>query len=95
MYRNVVPSAVTQRVVAAFRAELAPACEEIAAAGMPAVTTVASLTPEAVSRFLVGGFMEVLRSWMEDPGATDLRGRVTAALDTVGALLGLSAAAGH
>ncbi len=34
---------------------------------MPAVTAVASLTPEAVSRFLVGGFMEVLRSWMEDP----------------------------
>ena len=31
MYRNIVPSAVTLRVVAAFRAELAPACEEIAA----------------------------------------------------------------
>ena len=54
---------------------------------------IASLTPESVSRFLVGGFMEVLRSWMEDPDATDLRGRVTAALDTVDALLGLSAAA--
>ena len=27
MYRNVVPSAVMQRVVTAFRAELAPACE--------------------------------------------------------------------
>ena len=93
MYRNVVPSAVTQRVVAAFRAELAPACEQIAAEGMPAVTTVAGLTTESVSRFLVGGFMEVLRSWMEDPDATDLRGRVTAALDTVGALLGLTAAA--
>ena len=37
MYRNVVPSAVTQRVVTAFRAELLPACEEIAAQGMPAV----------------------------------------------------------
>jgi len=93
MYRNIVPSAVTQRVVAAFRAELAPACEEIATAGMPAVTTVASLTPEAVTRFLVGGFMEVLRSWMEDRDATDLRGRVTGALDTVSALLGLSSAA--
>ena len=33
MYRNVVPSAVTQRVVTAFRAELLPACEEIADAG--------------------------------------------------------------
>jgi AcrR family transcriptional regulator len=96
MYRNIVPSAVTQRVVGAFRAALAPACEEIATAGMPAVTTVASLTPEAVTRFLVGGFMEVLRSWMEDRDATDLRGRVTGALDTVSALLGLSsAAAGH
>jgi AcrR family transcriptional regulator len=93
MYRNIVPSAVTQRVVAAFRAELVPACGEIAAAGMPAVTTVASLTPEAVTRFLVGGFMEVLRSWMEDQDATDLRGRVTGALDTVSALLGLSSAA--
>ena len=93
MYRNIVPSAVTQRVVIAFRAELAPACEEIAAAGMPAVSTVASLTPEAVSRFLVGGFMEVLRDWMEDQDASDLRGRVSGALDTVSALLGLSAAA--
>jgi len=89
MYRNVVPSAVMQRVVTAFRTELAPACVEIAAAGMPAVTAVASLTPEAVSGFLIGGFMEVLRSWMEDPDATDLRGRVTAALETVNALLGL------
>jgi AcrR family transcriptional regulator len=93
MYRNIVPSAVTQRVIAAFRAELAPACEEIATAGMPAVSTVASLTPEAVTRFLVGGFMEVLRSWMEDRDATDLRGTVTGALDTVSALLGLSSAA--
>src|SRR6476661_7667802 len=93
MYRNVVPSAVTLRVVAAFRAELAPACERIAAEGMAAVTEVASLTTESVSRFLVGGFIEVLRSWMEDQEATDLRGRATVALDTVGALLGLPTAA--
>ncbi len=91
MYRNVVPSAVTLRVVAAFRAELTPACEQIAAEA--AVTDIAGLTTESVSRFLVGGFIEVLRSWMEDGDVTDLRGRVTAALDTVGALLGLSAAA--
>jgi AcrR family transcriptional regulator len=91
MYRNVVPSAVTQRVVTAFRAELLPACEEIAAQAMPVVNTIASLTPESVTRFLVGGFMEVLRSWMEDPESTDLRGRVGAALDTVNALLGLPA----
>ena len=90
MYRNIVPSAVTQRVVTAFRAELLPACEEIAAQGMPVVTTIASLTPESVTRFLVGGFMEVLRSWMEDPASTDLRGRASAALDTVNALLGLT-----
>jgi AcrR family transcriptional regulator len=90
MYRNVVPSAVTQRVVTAYRAELVPACEEIATQGMPVVTRIASLTPESVSRFLVGGFMEVLRSWMEDPDSTDLRGRVSAALDTVNALLGLT-----
>jgi AcrR family transcriptional regulator len=91
MYRNVVPSAVTQRVVTAHRAELVPACEEIATQGMPVVTRIASLTPESVSRFLVGGFMEVLRSWMEDLDSTDLRGRVSAALDTVNALLGLPA----
>lgn len=93
MYRNVVPSAVTLRVVAAFRAELAPACEQIAAEGMTAVADIAGLTPESVSRFLVGGFIEVLRSWMEDTEATDLRGRVSAALDTVRGLLGLTAAA--
>jgi AcrR family transcriptional regulator len=90
MYRNIVPSAVTQRVVTAFRAELAPACEEIATQGMPVVSPIAGLTPESVSRFLVGGFMEVLRFWMEDPDATDLSGRVSAALDTVNALLGLT-----
>jgi AcrR family transcriptional regulator len=90
MYRNIVPSAVTQRVVSAFRAELQPACEEIAKHGMPVVSPIASLTPESVTRFLVGGFMEVLRSWMEDPDATDLQGRVSAALDTVNALLGLT-----
>lgn len=92
LYRNIVPSAVTQRVVAAFRAGLAPACEEIARESMPVVAPIAALSAESVSRFLVGGFMEVLRSWMEDPDATDLRGRVSSALDTVAALLGLSAA---
>ncbi len=91
MYRNVVPSAVTQRVVAAFRAEMLPSCEEIAAQGMQIVGPIADIAPDAVSRFLVGGFQEVLRSWMEDPDATDLRSRVTAALDTVDALLGLPA----
>jgi AcrR family transcriptional regulator len=91
MYRNVVPSAVTQRVVTAFRAQLLPACEEIATQAMPVVTTIASLTLESVTRFLVGGFMEVLRSWMEDPESADLRGRVSAALDTVNGLLGLPA----
>jgi AcrR family transcriptional regulator len=90
MYRNIVPSAVTQRVVNAFRAELAPACQEIATQAMPVVSPIAGLTPESVSRFLVGGFMEVLRSWMENPDSTDLNGRVRAALETVNALLGLT-----
>ncbi|MES2943235.1 MAG: TetR/AcrR family transcriptional regulator, partial [Pseudomonadota bacterium] len=36
--------------------------------------------------------MEVLRSWMEDPDATDLYARVSAALDTVDALLGIASA---
>lgn len=100
MYRNVVPSSVTQRVVSAFRAELAPACAEIAAQGMAVVTPIAGLTVEGVTRFLVGGFMEVLRSWMEEPtdestgarDARDLRDRVAAAFDTVNALLTLPAA---
>ena len=34
---------------------------------MPVVGSIAGLEPDAVSRFLVGGFQEVLRSWMEDP----------------------------
>lgn len=89
VYRHVVSSTVAQRVVAAFRAELAPACEEMAAAAMPAVTAIAGVAPEAVTRFLVGGFTEVLRSWMDDPSATDLGDRVRAALDTVNALLGV------
>jgi AcrR family transcriptional regulator len=92
-YRNVVPSAVTQPVVAAFRQALLPACEEIAAQSMPVVGAIADLAPDAVSRFLVGGFQEVLRSWMEDADATDLHGRVGNALDTVNALLGLGSAA--
>jgi AcrR family transcriptional regulator len=86
MYRNVVPSAVTQQVVTAFRTELLPACE--AMARQSTVDEVTRLEPDVVARFLVGGFQEVLRSWMADPDATDLRGRVTAALDTVDALLG-------
>jgi AcrR family transcriptional regulator len=90
MYRNVFGSAVAQRVVSAFRAELLPACEEIARQSMPVVTSIAALSPESVSRFLVGGFMEVLRSWMEDPDSPDLRARVGAALDTVHALLGIA-----
>ena len=96
MYHNVVPSAVAQRVVAAFRAELLPACEELARQAIPAVDSATGLAPERVGRFLVGGFQEVLRSWMEEsPGsddATDLRGRVTAGLDIVDALLGRAAA---
>ena len=65
---------------------------EIAAQGMSVIAPMSGLTVEAVTRFLVGGFMEVLRSWMEAPDqrdASDLRERVTAAFDTVNALLTL------
>jgi hypothetical protein len=58
---------------------------------MGVVGAIADIGQDAVSRFLVGGFQEVLRSWMEDPDATDLRSRVAAALDTVDALLRLPA----
>jgi AcrR family transcriptional regulator len=95
MYRNVVPSAVTLRVVGAYRDELTPPTAEIARRGMAVVAPIAGLAVEAVTRFLVGGFLEVLRSWMEAPealGARDLRDRVTAAFDTVNALLILPAA---
>jgi len=68
------------------------ASEQIAAQKAVATGDIAGLAPDAVGRFLVGGFIEVLRSWMEDPNAADLRGRVTAALDTVGALLRLPSA---
>lgn len=105
MYRNVVPSSVTQRVVSAFRAELAPACAEIARTGTGpggTVRPIAGLSVEAVTRFLVGGFMEVLRSWMEEPldqpGTRDtarLRERVAAAFDTVNALLTVPDTAGR
>ena len=90
MYRNVVPSAVTQRVVTAFRAELRRRARRSRRGHAGRRRRSPRLTPEAVSRFLVGGFMEVLRSWMEDPDPTDLSGRVAAALDTVNALLGHS-----
>jgi AcrR family transcriptional regulator len=92
MYRNVVPSTVTQHVVATFRTALLPACEQIAAQGMAVLSAIAPLPADAVTRFLVGGLMEVLRSWMEDPDATDLNARVRAALDTIDALLGISPA---
>ncbi len=96
MYRNIVPSTVTQHAVNAFRDALLPACEQITAQGMATISTAVTgatpLPPESVSRFLVGGFMEVLRSWMDDAEATDLTGRVNVALDTVDALLGISTA---
>ncbi|PRC41424.1 TetR family transcriptional regulator [Mycobacterium sp. ITM-2017-0098] len=88
--RNVVPSTVNQHVLATYRDALFAPCQLIAAQGMAVLDSVAPLPEEAVARFLVGGFMEVLRSWMEDPDSTDLPARVTAALDTVDALLGIS-----
>ncbi|MGE4364126.1 MAG: TetR/AcrR family transcriptional regulator [Mycolicibacterium sp.] len=92
MCRNIVPSTVNQHVLATYRDALFEPCQQIAEQGMAVLDTVAPLPAEAVTRFLVGGFMEVLRSWMEDPHATDLHARVSAALDTVDALLGTSPA---
>lgn len=90
MYRNVVPSTVNQHVLSTYRDALVAPCRQIAAHGMAVLHNVAPLPEQAVARFLVGGFMEVLRSWMEDPDTTDLPARVSAALDTVDALLGTS-----
>ena len=88
--RNVVPSTVNQHVLAAYREALFAPCQQIAAQGMAVLDRVAPLPEQAVTRFLVGGFMEVLRSWMEGLDTTDLPARVSAALDTVDALLGIS-----
>jgi AcrR family transcriptional regulator len=88
--RNVVPSTVNQHVLAMYRDALFAPCQQIAAQGMEVLDSVAPLPEQAVTRFLVGGFMEVLRSWMEGPEMTDLPARVRAALDTVDALLGIS-----
>ena len=88
--RHVVPSTANQYVLAAYRDALTAPCQQIAGQGMAVLDTVAPLTAQAVTRFLVGGFMEVLRSWMEDPETTDLHARAGAALDTVDALLGIS-----
>ncbi|KWX67178.1 TetR/AcrR family transcriptional regulator [Mycobacterium sp. NAZ190054] len=87
--RNIVSSTVHQHVLAAYRDALHVPCGQIAAQGMTVLDTVAPLPTESVTRFLVGGFMEVLRSWMEDAHVTDLQARVGAALDTVDALLGI------
>ena len=80
MYRNVVPSAVTQRVVAAFRAELLPACEEIAAQGMRIVGAVADIPPgrPSAASWSADSRRSCAPGW-KTPTATDLRGRVTAA----------------
>ncbi len=92
LLRNVVPSTVHQHVLLTYRDALVPPCEQIAGQGMPVLDTISPIPADAVTRFLVGGFTEVLRSWMEDPDATDLYTRVGAALDTVDALLGISTA---
>lgn len=89
--RHVVSSTVHQHVLAAYRDALLMPCRQIAEQGMAVLDTVSALPAESVTRFLVGGLMEVLRSWMEDEHLTDLRARVSAALDTVDALLGIPA----
>lgn len=87
---NVVSSTVHQHVLATYRDALLEPCRQIADQGMAVLHTIAPLPSDAVTRFLVGGLMEVLRSWMEEPRPTDLRARVRAALATVDALLGCS-----
>ena len=78
-------------IASRFAGPAATVILNLAARALPVVGAAAGLEPGAVSRFLVGGFQEVLRSWMEDPSesgqAADLLARVTAALDTVDVLL--------
>lgn len=94
LFRHVVPSTVNQHVLVAYRNALRGPCEQIAGHGMAVLDTITAIPADAVTRFLVGGFTEVLRSWMEDPDAPDLYSRAGAALDTVDALLGISAQKG-
>ncbi|PQE02444.1 TetR family transcriptional regulator [Mycobacterium sp. EPG1] len=86
--RNAVSSTVHQHVLVTYRDALVTPCRQIAEQGLAVLDAVSPVPADAVTRFLVGGFVEVLRSWMEDPDATDLHARVRAALDTVDALLG-------
>ncbi|MGP4054668.1 TetR/AcrR family transcriptional regulator [Mycobacterium sp. 4D054] len=88
--RHVASSTVHQHVLAAYRDALLTPCRQISEQGMTVLDIVSDVPAESVTRFLVGGLMEVLRSWMEDDHVTDLRARVSAALDTVDALLGIS-----
>lgn len=92
LFRHVVPSTVNQHVLVTYRDALRTPCEQIACQGMVVLDTITPISTDAVTRFLVGGFTEVLRSWMEDPDATDLHLRIGVALDTVDALLGISSA---
>jgi AcrR family transcriptional regulator len=92
LFRNVAPTTVNQHVLVTYRDALAAPCRQIAAQGMAVLDTISPIPADAVTRFLVGGFVEVLRSWMDDPSATDLHARVGAALDTVDALLGITSA---
>lgn len=92
LFRHVVPSTVNQHVLVTYRDALRGPCEQIAHQGMGVLDTITAIPTDAVTRFLVGGFTEVLRSWMEDHDATDLYTRAGAALDTVDALLGISQA---
>ncbi|MGE2735192.1 TetR/AcrR family transcriptional regulator [Mycolicibacterium vaccae] len=85
--RNIVGSAVQQHVVTEYRDALTAPCRQIAEQGLAVLRTVAALPAEPVTRFLVGGLTEVLRSWMDAPDATGLPARVSTALDTVDALL--------
>ena len=88
MYHNVVSSAVTHASWRpSARTRSPPAWRS--PPGHAVVGAIAAPSPDAVSRFLVGGFQEVLRSWMEDPDADPPPRPRRAALDTVDALLGL------
>ena len=81
LYRNLYPSAASQRTADAYRALIRPACERLAAG-------LSRRPADALVDFLIGGIIEVSRQQEENLDAAvranDLRARIDACLEAVG-----------
>lgn len=79
LYRNLYPGVVSERAADAFRAELQPACRALARQRAAADADVRSI--DTVTRFLTGGFLELLRQITDD--GDDPSSDLHSLLDTV------------